>query len=244
MILRRLAIVLSALAATALALPAGAIGAPLPISGSVDLAEPTELGGFTSFSIRVMDVTDGDAEPLLVGGIKVTLGDRPLPLGFRLMIDEAGFVPGNRYVIEVLVDGGSGMRFETAAPVPVDPFAGEAVRVVVAPPAFDALHGTGWTVPSENAERPRLTLGFRKNGRGIMAFSGCRDFTARTVAFGQRLAFRDIEIRDAMPCSPEALALAARLQTLLEGTRAWRLDDAGLVLLDAAGSPIETLVPR
>lgn len=88
------------------------------ISGSVSVDGVNSLPGGIELSVKLEDVTDAAALPVLVTE-RTTAAPRILPSGFEIGYDPATIDSARRYVIEVALKADGMVLYGTPAPVPV-----------------------------------------------------------------------------------------------------------------------------
>ncbi len=239
-----LRIVRAVLAAVGLAAGAFALGVPasaqVVIAGEISLSEPAEISAFSSIDIRLIDLAAPRA-PVVTKTI--ARGDAPFPRAFTLMLRPEEVRSGVGYGLEARVSATSGV-LETAEPVPVDPFSGAAVAVVLEPARARTLRAVRWQavdiggLPAVLGGNPIPARLVFSAGSGISAGVACLAVSgnARTL-FGQ-LEFYDLRHDAPGACGPEAAKLEEALLDVLARTAGFRFADGTLLLLDEGGETL------
>lgn len=221
-----------------------AAAATVLIEGTIaEPADTSELGELTSFEVRLVDVTDAAAPPRPIAGSKLTPGrDHAWPLPFRIGVDGDALAAGRTYAVEARVSG-QRLLFETAEPVPVDPFAeGAVIALEVGPPASAALADVRWAAEEAGpGGLPRPQLTFTRNR--VSGRVGCRSLRGRTEFSGSWLTLREVSL-DGMGCGAESAAYEEEFAALVSRVRRFAIADGVLVLQSGDGTPLVRLTAK
>lgn len=125
--------------------------------------------------------------------------------------------------------------------------AGLALSACAAPGPDDPsrLMGRAWRLAQIEgqpvAAPDRSTLAIAPDG-AVSGDAGCNRYAGRVDATGSRLAFSPLAATK-RACAAAVTVQEQRMLDAFERTAAWRLDDAGLTLLDRAGRPLLLFAP-
>ena len=124
---------------------------------------------------------------------------------------------------------------------------GQALSACATPEPDDPsrLLGRAWRlaqIEGQPVAAPgRSTLAIAADG-AVSGDAGCNRYAGRIDAKGSRLAFSPLAATK-RACASAVTVQEQRMLGAFERTAAWRLDDAGLTLLDRAGRPLLLFSP-
>lgn len=227
------------------------------ISGEVTYRERIALPPGATLRVELIDLVTGMATRARAEGAVGEGGQ--VPLSFALGFDTSTIIPGRAYGLVATIRSPSGLRFETPAPVAIDPLAPPSGLVVLLraaqaapeppppapaaeaepPPPPPELLDTLWRARriGEIAVAPgiestlSIAADLRAGGRG-----GCNNYFAQAGLSGQSIRFSAVAATRMACASSAANEQEARFFAALSATRSWRIVDGGeLVLVDASG---------
>lgn len=227
--------------AAALAAPAAALAQDGTIAGTATYRERIALPPGAVLEVELRDISRADAPAPLVAGTRIeTTGQVPIP--FTLRFDPARIDPRGRYSVSARLSVGGQVRFRSESIHPVlTQGAGTSVEVLLVgarAPAAEGLSGAAWAVgeidgqPLGGPARAEITFDGQGRAHGT---GGCNRFTGGYVQEGAALRFGPAAQTN-MACEAAAMEQEARFHAALAAVRAWRIEGAGLLLLDAGGA--------
>ncbi len=240
--------------AMALVVATAAMAATDSIRGSAGTRERLALPAGTVLEVELLDVSNADAPALVVGSASIPVV-RPAPIPFSLSYDPAVIDPTHAYALaaRLVQDGRTLLRSAAVTPVLTNGADASADILLVAadaeaaatPEPAPSIVGT-W-IAEEIAGAPAadkvvswlsLTDSGRAQGQGgCNSFSGTYTAEDGTLAFGPLAATR-------RACPEPAMTQEARFFAALAASKAARIEDGKLVLLDASGAPTARLQPK